>query len=75
MEKSGLIKREPCEIDTRRFRVSVAQSGKEIIAKALPLQELEVKHCFGDILSEAQLNSLVEISDLICKHLKEKHNC
>ena len=75
MEKSGLIKREPCEIDTRRFRVSVTQSGKEIIAKALPLQELEVKHCFGDILSEAQLNSLIEISDVICKHLKEEHNC
>ena len=75
MDKSGLIKREPCETDTRRFRVSVTQIGKEIIAKALPLQELEVKHCFGDILSEAQLNSLVEISDVISKHLKEEHNC
>jgi len=75
METSGLIKREPCETDARRFRVRVTQSGKEIIAKALPLQELEVKHCFGDILSEAQLNSLVEISDVICNHLKEEHDC
>lgn len=75
MESAGLIHKEACETDTRRFKLSLAKNGKEKISKALPLQELEVKHCFGDILTESQLNSLVEISDVICKHLEEEHGC
>ena len=75
MESNGLIQREACETDARRFKVSLTQPGKERIAKALPLQEIEVKHCFGDILSEDQLNSLIEISEVICKHLEEEHEC
>jgi len=42
---------ESFETNKRRFKVRITQSGKDIIAKGLPLQELEVKHCFGNILS------------------------
>ncbi len=45
-----------------------------MIQKAFPLQELEIKHCFRDILTDAQLNSLIEISGVICKHLEEEHD-
>ena len=57
------------------FNVKLTQLGKKNISKALPLQELEVKHCFGDILSESQLNSLVEIVEVIGKHLEEECGC
>ncbi len=75
MEAGGLLQREICDTDTRRFKVKLTKLGKENISKALPLQELEVKHCFGDILSESQLNSLVEIAEVIGKHLEEEHGC
>lgn len=73
MEKSGLVEREIYKKDIRSYQVKITALGKKIIKKAFPIQELEVKHCFGDVLNESQLNSLIEISDIICKHLEEEH--
>ena len=73
MEKSGLVKREVDKNDSRRYQIKISALGKQIIQKAFPLQEKEVKHCFGDVLSDHQLASLIEISEAICKHLDEKH--
>lgn len=73
MEKSGLVKREVDKNDSRRYQIKISALGKQIIQKAFPLQEQEVKHCFGDVLSDHQLHSLIEISEAICKHLDEKH--
>lgn len=75
IDTGELLQREFCVTFTRRFRVKLTQLGKEYISKALPLQELEVKHCFGDILLEFQLNSLVEIAEVIGKHLEEEYGC
>lgn len=73
MEAVGLLQKEACEEDPRRFEIKITDRGKTMIQIAFPLQELEIKHCFGDILTDAQLNSLIEISGVICKHLEEEH--
>jgi DNA-binding MarR family transcriptional regulator len=73
MEAVGLLQKKVCEEDPRRFEIKITDKGRTMIQKAFPLQELEIKHCFGDILTEDQLNSLIEISGVICKHLEEEH--
>ena len=73
MEAVGLLQKDICEEDSRRFEIKITDRGKALIQKAFPLQELEIKHCFGDILTDSQLNSLIEISGVICKHLEEEH--
>ncbi len=75
MESVGLVQKQVCVEDSRRFEITITEKGKNLIQKAFPLQELEIKHCFGDILTESQLNSLIEISGVICNHLKEEHDC
>ena len=42
--------------------------------EALPIQFQDVKHCFADLLSPAQLDALIEISQIVSKHLAEKHS-
>lgn len=73
MEAGGLVKRELCPKDGRGFEVSLTEPGRKIIERALPLQNSEVKHCFGDVLTTEQLDCLVEISEAITKHLQDEH--
>ena len=42
--------------------------------EALPIQFQDVKHCFADLLSPAQLDALIEISQIVSKHLAEEHS-
>ena len=73
MEAGGLVKREACPKDARGFEVSLTEAGRAIIERALPRQNLEVKHCFGDVLTAEQLDCLIEISAAITQHLRDEH--
>jgi DNA-binding MarR family transcriptional regulator len=73
MEAGGLVKREASPDDARGFQVRLTASGRKIIEKALPLQNIAVKHCFADVLTTEQLDCMIEISEAITKHLQEEH--
>lgn len=73
MEASGLVNKLESPDDARGFQVSLTDTGKQAIERALPLQYLEIKHCFGDVLTSQQLDSLIEIAEAIHKHLEDEH--
>ncbi len=74
MEERGLVTRFTCESDARSCVIEITPSGRKYMKEALPIQFQDVKHCFADLLSPAQLDALIEISKIVSKHLAEKHS-
>lgn len=73
MEERGLISRHECETDARSCVIKMTRSGRKYMKDALPAQFLDVKHCFADLLTNEQLNALIEISKVVSLHLAEHH--
>ena len=73
MEDAGLVKKTKNLQDSRCFDVSLTAKGRKITEAAIPLQSKEINHCFSDVLTQAQMKSLIEISDAISNHMKEHH--
>ena len=74
MEARGLIARSTSASDARSCVIEITDSGRNYMKQALPIQFQDVKHCFADILSSAQLDALIEISHIVSKHLAEEHS-
>jgi len=73
MEDAGLIKKTKNLDDSRCFDVSITARGRKIADSAIPLQSREINHCFSDVLTQAQMKTLIEIAEAISKHMKEHH--
>jgi DNA-binding MarR family transcriptional regulator len=73
MNDAGLVKKTVNVKDSRCFDVSITAKGKRIAEEAIPLQSKEINHCFSDVLTQAQMKSLIEISEAISNHMKEHH--
>ncbi len=73
MEESGLVKKSKNPDDSRCFDVSISAKGRKLAESAMPLQSKEINHCFSNILTKQQMETLIEISDAISKHMKENH--
>ena len=73
MEDAGLVKKTKNIEDSRCFDVSITGKGRKIAEAAIPLQSKEINHCFSDVLTQAQMKSLIEISEAISNHMKELH--
>jgi DNA-binding MarR family transcriptional regulator len=73
MEETGLVKKSRNTKDSRCFDVSITTKGKKIAESAIPLQSIEINHCFSDVLTQAQMKALIEISEAISKHMRENH--
>lgn len=73
MEDAGLVKKTKSLDDSRCFDVSITARGRKIAVSAIPLQSKEINHCFSDVLTQAQLKTLIEISEAISTHMKEHH--
>jgi DNA-binding MarR family transcriptional regulator len=73
MNGAGLVAKTQSETDARCFEVSITDYGRTIIEPAIPLQSREINHCFSDILTDEQKNSLIEISAAISAHMREHH--
>jgi len=74
MEARGLVSRFTCETDARSCVIEITASGRSYMRQALPMQFKDVKHCFADLLSPAQLDALIEISQVVSRHLNEEHS-
>jgi DNA-binding MarR family transcriptional regulator len=73
MEATGLVKKSRNLDDSRSFNVSITAKGRKIAASAIPLQSKEINHCFSNVLTQAQMKTLIEISEAISNHMKEHH--
>ncbi len=73
MEERGLVARCVCPVDARSSIISLTPSGRKYVRQALPGHFERVKHCFGDLLTTAKLDTLIEISEVVTKHLAEEH--
>ena len=73
MDEAGLVKKRRNPNDTRSYEVSITAKGRKIAEAASPLQSKEINHCFSEVLTQAQMLSLIEISEAISSHLKEHH--
>lgn len=73
MHEGGLLKKNKSNSDSRCFDVSLTAVGRKRITEAVPLQSIEINHCFSDILTKSQMQALIEISNVISNHLEEHH--
>ncbi len=73
MEETGLVKKSRNAEDSRCFDVTITAKGRKIAEAAIPLQSKEINHCFSEVLTQAQMKSLIEISEAISNHMKENH--
>ena len=73
MDEAGLVKKTKNLEDSRCFDVSITAKGRKIAEAAIPLQSKEINHCFSQVLTQAQMRSLIEISEAISAHMKINH--
>ena len=73
MESTGLVKKVKNSEDARSLYVSITTKGRRITDSAIPLQSKEINHCFSEVLTQDQKRTLIEISEVISKHMKEHH--
>jgi DNA-binding MarR family transcriptional regulator len=68
MAAAGLVRRETSEHDRRAVYAVINPSGREALAKALPLQVGNVDECFAGLLDERDLEDLVRILGKVTAH-------
>lgn len=73
MDEAGLVKKTKNLEDSRCFDVSITAKGRKIAEAAIPLQSKEINHCFSEVLTQAQMKALIEISEAISTHMTEHH--
>jgi len=73
MEARGTVKRASCQDDARGFDVILTDAGLAAIEAASPAHAEAVRHCFADLLTPAQLDTLGDIADVITNHLAAEH--
>jgi DNA-binding MarR family transcriptional regulator len=73
MDDAGLVKKTKNLEDSRCFDVSITTKGRKIAEAAIPLQSIEINHCFSEVLTQAQMKALIEISEAISSHMKDNH--
>ena len=73
MEESGLVKKTRNSEDSRSFNVSITPQGRKVAESAIPLQSKEINHCFSEVLTKQQMETLIDISEVIAQHMKSYH--
>ena len=73
MENAGVLKKTKSPEDSRCYEVSLTAKGRNIVESAIPLQSKEINHCFSEVLTKAQMKSLIEIADAISTHMNKHH--
>jgi DNA-binding MarR family transcriptional regulator len=73
MEARGTVERAPCDDDARGFDVVLTDDGMAAIEAAAPAHLADVRHCFIDLLTPEQLDTLADIADIVTGHLAAEH--
>ena len=72
MEARGLVERLPCPTDNRGALIGMTIAGRRAIEGAAPMHVRHVREAFIDVLTPAQLDALVEISDAVLRRLADE---
>lgn len=73
MEARGSVRKEPCEGDARGFDVVLTAQGLAAIQDAAPGHAAAVRHCFADVLTPEQLDTLAGIAETVVAHIDAEH--
>ena len=73
MHENGLVKKTQSPDDARCFEVSITSKGRKLAESAIPRQSKEINHCFSEVLTKQQMESLIEISEAISSHMRQHH--
>ncbi len=73
MEVRGTVERAPCDDDARGFDIVLTDDGLAAIEAAAPRHLAVVRHCFIDLLTREQLDTLADIADVVTGHLAAEH--
>ena len=73
MEARGTVRREACPDDARGFDVLLTDAGLAAIRGATPGHLPVVRHCFADVLTPEQLDTVGDIAEAITHHLAIEH--
>lgn len=74
METRGTLTRTACENDARGFDVMLTPAGLEAVEAAARVNLEAVRHCFIDLLTEEQLDTMGDIAHAVTTHLTASHN-
>lgn len=74
MVHRGLVERQACPTDSRGAYIAVTDAGRSAIAHAAPQHVDQVRQCFIDLLTPAQLDTLAEISNTVLAHLANEES-
>ena len=73
METRGTVHRAPCADDARGFDVMLTDAGLAAVESAAPAHLAAVRHCFADLLTREQLDTLGDIAETITDRLANQH--
>ena len=73
METRGTVARAPSEGDARGYDVVMTDEGLAAFQSAWPAWVEGIRHCFADVLSPEQLDSLAAIAEAIDVHYNAQH--
>ncbi|MEU9154183.1 MarR family winged helix-turn-helix transcriptional regulator [Streptomyces sp. NPDC048417] len=73
METRGTVMRAPSEGDARGYDVVLTDAGRAAFKAAWPAWKAGIRHCFADVLSPEQLDSLTDIAEAIDSHYSAQH--
>jgi DNA-binding MarR family transcriptional regulator len=72
MEKRGLLTRGVCAADARGSMVGLTEAGRSAIETAAPAHVAQVRRCFFDHLSDAEVDTLGAVFDRLLAALAEE---
>lgn len=73
METRGTVERATCVDDARGFDVVLTRPGRRAVESAAPIHLETVRHCFIDLLTAEQLDTLGTVAEIVTKHLETQH--
>ena len=73
MEARGTVERAPSEGDARGYDVVMTGAGLVAFQAAWPVWVEGIRHCFADVLSPEQLDTLAGIAEAIDTHYTAQH--
>jgi DNA-binding MarR family transcriptional regulator len=74
MQTDGLISREPNPDDARSTMVCLLPAGRAAVEKAAPRHVQDVRRTFIDLLTPAELDTLVTLNERVLHHLATNHD-
>jgi DNA-binding MarR family transcriptional regulator len=67
MEKTGLVRREPCPIDGRGHHVLVTEAGEKELTSIWPVYGASIERHLGEKLCDDSACNLADLLDRICR--------